>query len=246
MKIGVIVLLAVSLLIARPGAAGRGRHRLRPRGHRPGLRRLAVPVRLHHHRLRCAVGIPRAHLLGHDAEDGGQGEPGPADRLRRDAHGVLRRDQRAHRRLRHRPGPLLRDEQPGRGDGRHGGDGRRIRPGPRLRHLPRRSPRRRPRCRRTTPDLAYRRRPALAVGISQIFSDAFGGGWQAFWYHFAIMFEALFILTAVDAGTRVGRFMLQDTIGNVWKRFGDLSWRPATSSPAPWSSGCGATCCTSA
>ena len=68
--------------------------------------------------------------------------------------------------------------------------------------------------------------PTLAVGISQIFSDAFGGGLQAFWYHFAIMFEALFILTAVDAGTRVGRFMLQDTIGNVWKKFGDLSWRP--------------------
>jgi carbon starvation protein len=68
--------------------------------------------------------------------------------------------------------------------------------------------------------------PALAVGISQIFSDAFGGGLQAFWYHFAIMFEALFILTAVDAGTRVGRFMLQDTIGNVWPKFGDLSWRP--------------------
>jgi carbon starvation protein len=68
--------------------------------------------------------------------------------------------------------------------------------------------------------------PTLAVGISQIFSQAFGGGGQAFWYHFAIMFEALFILTAVDAGTRVGRFMLQDTVGNVWKRFGDLSWRP--------------------
>src|SRR3712207_4127359 len=59
--------------------------------------------------------------------------------------------------------------------------------------------------------------PTLAVGISEIFSQAFGGGLQAFWYHFAIMFEALFILTAVDAGTRVGRFMLQDTIGNVWK-----------------------------
>ncbi|GAB3451115.1 carbon starvation CstA family protein [Kineococcus endophyticus] len=68
--------------------------------------------------------------------------------------------------------------------------------------------------------------PALALGISQVFHEAFGGGLQAFWYHFAIMFEALFILTAVDAGTRVGRFMLQDTLGNVWKKFGDLSWRP--------------------
>ncbi|MEX5717700.1 carbon starvation CstA family protein [Geodermatophilus maliterrae] len=69
--------------------------------------------------------------------------------------------------------------------------------------------------------------PTLAVGIANILSQAFGTGMAAFWYHFAIMFEALFILTAVDAGTRVGRFMLQDTIGNVWKRFGDLSWRPA-------------------
>ncbi|WP_459645618.1 carbon starvation CstA family protein [Kineococcus sp. NUM-3379] len=70
--------------------------------------------------------------------------------------------------------------------------------------------------------------PTLALGIAQIFSSAFGGTLMAFWYHFAIMFEALFILTAVDAGTRVGRFMLQDTVGNVWKRFGDLSWRPGT------------------
>jgi carbon starvation protein len=68
--------------------------------------------------------------------------------------------------------------------------------------------------------------PTLAVGIATILSEAFGSGMAAFWYHFAIMFEALFILTAVDAGTRVGRFMLQDTIGNVWKKFGDLSWRP--------------------
>ncbi|WP_448613262.1 carbon starvation CstA family protein [Modestobacter sp. URMC 112] len=70
--------------------------------------------------------------------------------------------------------------------------------------------------------------PTLAVGIAQILTTAFGGGGAAFWYHFAIMFEALFILTAVDAGTRVGRFMLQDTIGNVWPKFGDLSWRPGT------------------
>jgi carbon starvation protein len=69
--------------------------------------------------------------------------------------------------------------------------------------------------------------PTLAFGLSQIFTEAFGGNLQAFWYHFAIMFEALFILTAVDAGTRVGRFMVQDTIGNVWTRFGDVSWRPA-------------------
>jgi len=70
--------------------------------------------------------------------------------------------------------------------------------------------------------------PTLAFGISLIFTEAFGGGLAAFWYHFAIMFEALFILTAVDAGTRVGRFMLQDTIGNVWPRYADMSWKPAS------------------
>ena len=70
--------------------------------------------------------------------------------------------------------------------------------------------------------------PTLAFGMSSIFTSAFGGGLAAFWYHFAIMFEALFILTAVDAGTRVGRFMLQDTIGNIWPRYADLAWKPAS------------------
>lgn len=69
--------------------------------------------------------------------------------------------------------------------------------------------------------------PTFAVGMSEIFSEFLGGdAMKAFWYHFAIMFEALFILTTVDAGTRVGRFMLQDGLGNVWKPFARVSWRP--------------------
>ena len=72
--------------------------------------------------------------------------------------------------------------------------------------------------------------PTLAVGMSEMLQRVFGGaGLKAFWYHFAIMFEALFILTAVDAGTRVARFMLSDALGNLGGPLAKLrnpSWRP--------------------
>ena len=70
--------------------------------------------------------------------------------------------------------------------------------------------------------------PSLAVGMAHIFSGAFGRGLMALWYHFAIMFEALFILTTLDAGTRVGRFMLQELVGHVWEPLGRTSWYPST------------------
>ncbi|MFC9430693.1 carbon starvation CstA family protein [Streptomyces sp. NPDC056987] len=69
--------------------------------------------------------------------------------------------------------------------------------------------------------------PTFALGMAEIFSSVVGGtAMKAFWYHFAIMFEALFILTTVDAGTRVGRFMLQDMLGNVYKPMREVSWKP--------------------
>lgn len=69
--------------------------------------------------------------------------------------------------------------------------------------------------------------PSLAVGMASIFGSAFGKSMLALWYHFAIMFEAIFILTTLDAGTRVGRFMLQDMLGNFNKKLGETSYMPS-------------------
>jgi len=70
--------------------------------------------------------------------------------------------------------------------------------------------------------------PAFAVGMASIFSHSLGGETlTALWYHFALMFEALFILTVLDAGTRVARFMVQDALGHVYKPLGRTSWYPS-------------------
>ena len=70
--------------------------------------------------------------------------------------------------------------------------------------------------------------PAFAVGMAHIFSQTLGGDRvMALWYHFAVMFEALFILTILDAGTRVARFMIQDAFGHIYKPLGRTSWYPS-------------------
>ncbi len=70
---------------------------------------------------------------------------------------------------------------------------------------------------------------SLAVGMAQIFSGLPGmRSLMAYWYHFAILFEAVFILTTIDTGTRIGRFLIQEFVGRAWKPFGRTDWLPGT------------------
>ena len=133
MKIGTIVLLAIGIIVTLPVMENQAvtKFALQRRG--PGVRGCAVPVRVHHDRVRRALRLPLPDRLRHDAEDDREGDAGPLHRLRRDADGVLRRGDGDDRRVDHRPGPLLRDELARGRDRRDGAVGLGVRQRPRLR-----------------------------------------------------------------------------------------------------------------
>ncbi len=220
LKIGTIVGLAVGILIMRPTLTMPALTKFVD-GTGPVWTGDLFPVPVYHHRLWRGVRLPCADLFRHHAEDAGERRAGVLYRLRWNVNGILRGDYGAGFRLYHDPGVYFAMNSPMAvlGSGRDGGCGRFCRAGGESWGF---SIRRyaQPDCQRSGEQSIISRAggaPTLAVGMAYILHGALGGMMDvAFWYHFAILFEALFILTAVDAGTRAARFMLQDLLGVVF------------------------------
>src|SRR6266550_2845349 len=204
-----------------PAAPHAGAHAVRVARGGPGVRGKTLSIRVHHNRVRGDLGIPLARGVRHHAQDDRARVRRPADRLRRHADGVVRGrdgdDPGVYFAMNTTPAALAQASQV------LGQAGFVVTPDF-MRELA-------ARMGETTLLARSGGAPSLAVGIAQIFAGATsvlgGKTLDALWYHFAIMFEALFILTTIDTGTRVGRFMLQEIVGHVWPRFAETSWYPS-------------------
>ena len=215
-----------------PGHAGARRLRVRRQRPGSGVRRLVVPVPVHHDRVWRAVRFPFADRLRHHAEDAGEGKPDAADRLRRHADRIVRRHHGADHRGDPQPAPVLHPQRPRGATGGTAATAAEYVNSLPLSGDPITAEQIEQAARDVGEESIVSRTggaPTLAIGMSEVLHRVFGGaGLKAFWYHFAIMFEALFILTTVDAGTRVARFMLSDGLSNLGgplRKLRDPSWR---------------------
>jgi carbon starvation protein len=212
-KVGVVLALAAGILLVRPTIHMPPLTRFVD-GSGPGLRGALFPFCFITIACGAISGLPRADLLRHHAEALDARGRRAARRLRLDADGVVRRRDGDGRGLRARPGRLLRDQQPG---GVVGATAQQAATTISSWGFPL-DPATMEQLAKSVGEETLLNRtggaPSLAVGMAHIFSGSIGGErLLGIWYHFAIMFEALFILTVLDAGTRVGRFMVQELAG---------------------------------